>query len=108
MSILRSSTWVICTRPETVKLGSCCLQRRGLPEQDISAEEQKPDLTLEIAYLLLIDVVGYSKLLVNEQIEFLQQLNQVVRSTESFRTAETSGRLIRVPTGDGRPETVWR
>jgi len=79
-----------------------------LPEQDISAEGQKPDLTLEIAFLLLIDVVGYSKLLVNEQIEFLQQLNQVVRSTESFRTAETSGRLIRVPTGDGMALIFFR
>ena len=79
-----------------------------MPEQDISAEGQKPDLTLEIAFLLLIDVVGYSKLLVNEQIEFLQQLNQVVRSTESFRTAETSGRLIRVPTGDGMALIFFR
>jgi len=68
--------------------------------QDTSAET-RPDLPLEIAHLLLIDVVGYSKLLVNEQIEFLQELNQIVRSTECFRTAEASGKLIRVPTGDG-------
>ena len=59
------------------------------------------DLPLEIAHLLLIDVVGYSKLLVNEQVELLQQLNQMVRSTECFRAAEASGKLIRVPTGDG-------
>jgi serine/threonine-protein kinase len=63
--------------------------------------DSKPDLPLEIAHLLLIDVVGYSKLLVNEQIELLQELNQIVRNTECFRTAETSGKLIRVPTGDG-------
>ncbi|PYL95877.1 MAG: hypothetical protein DME28_01100, partial [Verrucomicrobia bacterium] len=44
---------------------------------------------------------GYSKLLVNEQIELLQELNQIVRSTECFRTAEKTGKLIRVPTGDG-------
>jgi len=50
---------------------------------------------------LLIDAVGYSKLLVNEQIELLQELNQIVRSTECFRTAEKTGKLIRVPTGDG-------
>src|SRR5437588_8453117 len=68
--------------------------------QNTSAES-KPDLALEIAHLLLIDVVGYSKLLVNEQIEQLQKLNQIVRSTESFRRAEASGELIRVPTGDG-------
>jgi serine/threonine-protein kinase len=60
-----------------------------------------PDLPLEIAHVLLIDAVGYSKLLVNEQIELLQELNQIVRSTECFRTAEKTGKLIRVPTGDG-------
>jgi TolB-like protein/class 3 adenylate cyclase/Tfp pilus assembly protein PilF len=68
--------------------------------QDTSAES-KPDLPLEIAHVLSIDVVGYSKLLVNEQIELLQELNQIVRNTECFRTAEASDELIRVPTGDG-------
>jgi len=68
--------------------------------QDTSAEP-KPDLPLEIAHLLLIDVVGYSRLLVNEQIELLQDLNQIVRNTECFRAAETKGKLIRVPSGDG-------
>jgi TolB-like protein/class 3 adenylate cyclase/Tfp pilus assembly protein PilF len=68
--------------------------------QDTPAEPT-PDLQLEIAHLLLIDVVGYSKLLVNEQIELLQELKQIVRSTGSFRAAEARGELIRVPTGDG-------
>jgi TolB-like protein/class 3 adenylate cyclase/Tfp pilus assembly protein PilF len=68
--------------------------------KDTSAQPT-PDLQLEIAHLLLIDVVGYSKLLVNEQIELLQELNQIVRATESFRVAAASGKLIRVPTGDG-------
>ena len=63
--------------------------------------ETKPDLQLEIAHILLIDVVGYSKLLVNEQIEVLQELNRIVRNTKSFRAAEASNKLIRVPTGDG-------
>ena len=75
--------------------------------QDASAEV-KPDLPLEIAHLLLIDVVGYSKLLVNEQIEVLQELNRIVRSTESFRRAEASGELIRVPTGDGMALLFFR
>jgi TolB-like protein/class 3 adenylate cyclase/Tfp pilus assembly protein PilF len=66
------------------------------------------DLPLEIAHLLLIDVVGYSKLLVNEQIELLQELNQIVRGTECFRAAETSGKLIRVPTGDGMALLFFR
>src|SRR5206468_4307417 len=60
-----------------------------------------PDLLLQIAHVLLVDVVGYSKLLVNEQIELLQELNQIVRGTESFRAADASGKLTRVPTGDG-------
>src|SRR5712692_11712906 len=63
--------------------------------------EVKKEIELEIAHLLLIDVVGYSKLLVNEEIELLQDLNQIVRNTECFRAAETKGKLIRVSTGDG-------
>ncbi len=74
--------------------------RKRVNAQDTSAEPT-PDLQLEIAHLLFIDVVGYSKLLVNEQIELLQELNQIVRNTECFRSAEASGKLIRVPTGDG-------
>jgi TolB-like protein/class 3 adenylate cyclase/Tfp pilus assembly protein PilF len=68
----------------------------------------KQDLELEIAHLLFIDVVGYTKLLVNEQIELLQELNQIVRSTECFRKAEASGKLNRVPTGDGMALLFFR
>ncbi len=60
-----------------------------------------PDLQLEIAHLLLLDVVGYSKLLVEEQVEIVQQLTEIVRATECFRSAARNGKLIRVPTGDG-------
>jgi TolB-like protein/class 3 adenylate cyclase/Tfp pilus assembly protein PilF len=67
-----------------------------------------PDLLLEIAHILLIDVVGYSKLLVNEEIELLQELNRIVRSTECFRAAERSGKLTRVPTGDGMALLFFR
>jgi len=70
--------------------------------------EPEPDLPFEIAHLLLIDVVGYSKLLVNEQIEMLRKLNQIVRGTESFRAAEASGKLNRVPTGDGMALLFFR
>ena len=70
--------------------------------------ELKPDLQLEIAYLLLIDVVGYSKLLVNEQIELLDELNRLVRSTASFQAAESNNKLIRVPTGDGMALIFFR
>src|SRR2546421_10001792 len=60
----------------------------------------QPDLQLEIAHLLLIDIVGYSKLLVNEQVETVQHLNRVVRATDSFRAGEASGKVFRVPTRD--------
>ncbi len=63
--------------------------------------ETKKEIELEIAHVLFIDTVGYSKLLVSEQRELLDELNRVVRSTNSFRTAESSGQLIRLPTGDG-------
>jgi class 3 adenylate cyclase len=67
----------------------------------MSAPEIEQELSLEIAHLLLIDIVGYSRLLVNEQIETLRQLNTIVRSCDCFRAAETAGKLIRLPTGDG-------
>jgi len=70
--------------------------------------ELNPDLQLEIAYLLLIDVVGYSKLLVNDQIELLHELNGLVRSTASFQAAESNNKLIRVPTGDGMALIFFR
>src|SRR5437660_2525669 len=76
-------------------------------EEDTSVEPESY-LEPEIAHLLSIDVAGYSKLLNNEQIELLQQLNQIVRSTECFRSAEASGKLNRVPTGDGMALLFFR
>jgi class 3 adenylate cyclase len=61
----------------------------------------KSDPHLEIAHVLFIDVVGYSRLLVNEQREVVQQLNQLVRKTPQFRKSEAAGKLIRIPVGDG-------
>jgi TolB-like protein/class 3 adenylate cyclase/Tfp pilus assembly protein PilF len=72
------------------------------------ATKLEAELDLEIAHILLIDVVGYSRLLVNEQIELLQELNRIVRSTECFRSAEAIGKLIRVPTGDGMALLFFR
>ena len=63
--------------------------------------EPKSDLRLEIAHVLFIDIVDYSKRLIDEQHELLQDLNQIVRNTAAFRSAEASANLIRVPTGDG-------
>jgi serine/threonine-protein kinase len=61
----------------------------------------KSDPHLEIAHVLFIDVVGYSKLFINEQREVVQKLNQVVRKTPQFRKSEASGKLISIPSGDG-------
>jgi TolB-like protein/class 3 adenylate cyclase len=63
--------------------------------------EPKPDLHLEVAHVLFMDVVGFSKLLINDQSEILEQLNQLVRETPHFREAEAAGKLIRLSTGDG-------
>src|SRR5882724_6885680 len=63
--------------------------------------EMSRDLRLEIAHVLFIDIVGYSKLLHNQQSEVLRQLNEVVRGTEQFRSADSGGTLLRLPTGDG-------
>ena len=61
----------------------------------------KTERHLETAHVLFIDVVGYSKLLVNEQREVVQELNQLVRKTPQFRKSEAAGKLIRIPVGDG-------
>src|SRR5262249_38549154 len=65
------------------------------------ASEIKKEIKLEIAHVLFIDIVGYSKLLIDEQRDYLHTLNEVVRETDSFRAAELAGKLTRLPTGDG-------
>jgi len=55
---------------------------------------------LEIGHVLFMDLVGYSKLLLDEQREQLQRLTEIVRSTEEVRAAEPGRTLIRVPTGE--------
>ena len=63
--------------------------------------EVKKEIQLEIAHVLFIDIVGYSKLLINEQSEQIQKLTEIVRGTEQFRLVEAEGKLLRLPTGDG-------
>ena len=58
-------------------------------------------MKFEIGHVLFIDIVGYSKLLINEQSEQIQTLREIVRGTEQFRLAEAEGKLVRLPTGDG-------
>jgi class 3 adenylate cyclase len=64
-------------------------------------DDEKTKPRLEIGHVLFIDIVGYSKLLTDEQSEALQELNQLVRNTEAARDAEAAGQLIILPTGDG-------
>jgi TolB-like protein/Tfp pilus assembly protein PilF len=63
--------------------------------------EQSAGVKFEVAHVLFIDIVGYSKLLIDEQSEALQELNQIVRNTEAARAAEAAGQLMILPTGDG-------
>ena len=59
------------------------------------------DVDLEVAHVLSMDVVGYSKLFINDQTEVLAQLSQIVRDTAHFQKAKAEGKLIRLVTGDG-------
>jgi TolB-like protein/Tfp pilus assembly protein PilF len=63
--------------------------------------ERSADVKFEIGHVLFIDIVGYSKLLINEQGEQIQKLKEIVRGTEQLRLAEAEGKLLRLPTGDG-------
>jgi len=63
--------------------------------------EVKKEIQLEIAHVLFIDIVGYSKLSINEQHAAVEELNQVVRASEQFQRAEAAGRLLKIATGDG-------
>src|SRR5438132_3163176 len=63
--------------------------------------EVKKEIQLEIAHVLFIDIVGYSKLSINEQRAAVDELNEVVRASEQFQKAEAAARLIKIPTGDG-------
>ncbi len=63
--------------------------------------EIKKEIQLEIAHVLFIDIVGYSKLSINDQRAAIDELTQVVRTSEQFQNAEAGARLIKIPTGDG-------
>src|SRR6201993_257343 len=63
--------------------------------------DSSSDVKFDIGHVLFIDIVGYSKLLINKQSEQIQTLKEIVRGTEQFRLAEAEGKLLRLPTGDG-------
>src|SRR5437764_11110195 len=65
------------------------------------AAEVKKEIQLEIAHVLFIDIVGYSKLSINDQRAAIDELNQAVRTSEQVQKADAGARLIKIPTGDG-------
>lgn len=65
------------------------------------ATKARQDLDFAIGHVLFVDIVGYSKLLLDDQRAVLGALNQLVRSTAAFRSADEEGKLTRLPTGDG-------
>src|SRR6266496_3077556 len=68
--------------------------------RNMSAEIKK-EIQLEIAHILFIDIVGYSKLSINDQRAAIDELTQAVRTSEQFQNAEAAARLLKIPTGDG-------
>src|SRR5213595_3019187 len=65
------------------------------------AAEVKKEIELEIAHVLFLDIVGYSKLSVNQQHAAVEELNQIVRTSEQFQKAAAANRILKIPTGDG-------
>jgi TolB-like protein/class 3 adenylate cyclase/Tfp pilus assembly protein PilF len=63
--------------------------------------ESPAEVKFKIGHVLFIDIVGYSKLLINQQSEQLETLRKIVRATQQYRAAEAEGKLLRLPTGDG-------
>jgi TolB-like protein/class 3 adenylate cyclase/Flp pilus assembly protein TadD len=63
--------------------------------------QSKNEIQLEIAHVLFIDIVGYSKLSISDQHAAVEELTRIVRGSEQFQRAEAASRLTRIPTGDG-------
>ena len=63
--------------------------------------EPSSNVKFEIGHVLFIDIVGYSKLLITDQSERLQRQKEILWGTEQFRLAQTEGKLLRLPIGDG-------
>src|SRR6202171_5054735 len=72
------------------------------------SSEIKKEIQLEIAHVLFIDIVGYSKLSINEQRAAIDELTQAVRTSEQVQNAEVAVRLIKIPTGDGMAVVFYK
>ena len=58
---------------------------RNLSAPDKMSVEIKKEIELEIAHVLFIDIVGYSKLSINQQHAAVEELNEIVRASEQFQ-----------------------
>jgi len=83
-------------------------KRGRIPSRDVRemiadkmSVEIKKEIQLEIAHVLFTDIVGYSKLSINDQHAAVEELNRIVRASEQFQRAEAASRLLKIPTGDG-------
>src|SRR5437016_7508803 len=65
------------------------------------AAEVKKEIALEIAHVLFVDIVAYSKMASDDQRVAVERLNQIVQSTDEFRKEESENRLLKLATGDG-------
>ena len=64
--------------------------------------------SLEMAHILFTDIVGYSLLPMDRQTQYLQQLQDVISSSEEFQRAQENDELIKLPTGDGMALVFFR
>src|SRR5438067_539011 len=72
------------------------------------AAEVKKEIALEIAHVLFIDIVAYSKMASDDQRAAIEKLNQIVQSTDEYRKAESENRLLKIATGDGMALIFYR
>jgi len=70
--------------------------------------EVKKEIRLEIAHVLFIDIIAYSKMATDDQRDVIEKLNQIVQSTDEFRKAESENRLLKLATGDGMALIFYR
>ena len=74
----------------------------------MAAEVNKEKIDFEIAHILFIDIVAYSKMTIDDQRAVIEQLNMIVQSTDEFRKAESENRFLKIPTGDGMVLVFYR
>lgn len=90
-------------RPADVRQFSDGISRALTGGEPIREPTRHPTIpgTVEIAHVLFTDLVSYSLLPMDQQKEYLGQLQQIVRESPQFRASDKNGDIISLPTGDG-------